>query len=464
MSVKLALVSAFLLAAGSLLLPGGAWAQFGSQVKVSNVIEGGGTLPGVSAARCGNTIVVGFEDTEPSGPDSSAGVAVSKNGGNTFSDLGTLPGSSLRFAGSNSPVIGCTNASTFYYANQQFSSDPAAGCSVGCSEISVSSSINGGSTWNTPVVASSATEDIYFLQSPSLAIDPTNPMRLYAAYINNNFASPNDFSPCDNGDEYILEIVRSSDGGKTWNGRPNPAQSGPSAGIPQPDHTCTAPGFDAEHTGTLASPMVIVSPGGKVYVAYEFVAINPFGGPTPPNEIRFTRSTDDGATFSTPITVSKDAINDALPQMAADRTTSGFRGAIYLTWSGKPRGTTTEVLMSDSLNFGVSFSSPRSVRATSQGTQINPVVAVDNDGQVADCYYVTGTNTPTSSSSYFYNCLTSFNHASTWAGYQKVVNVAPPGFDALTGDFLLQNDGFFTAFELSSSGQRHVVGTKEDNP
>jgi len=65
--------------------------------------------------------------------------------------------------------------------------------------------------------------------------------------------------------------------------------------------------------------------------------------------------------------------------LAVDRTTSSFHGAIYLTWSGKPRGTTTEVLMSDSLNFGVSFSFPRSVRSTSQGTQVNPVVAVDSE-------------------------------------------------------------------------------------
>jgi len=455
MGVKFSLTCAVVFAVGTLSLSGSAFGQFGGQVKVSNVIEGGGNLPGVSAARCGNNIVVGFEDSEPSGTG-TAGFSVSKDGGMTFSDLGTIP---VRFAGSNAAVIGCTNASTFYYANQDFSNDPS--CLAQCSEISVSNSTNGGSTWNAPVVASSASGDIYFLQNPALAVDPTNSKRLYAAYINHNQPGPNDFPGCGDGDEYILEIVTSGDGGKTWNGRGNPAQSGPSAGIPQPDHTCTAPDFGAEHTGILASPAVIVSPGGKVYVAYEFVAIG-FNGTNPPNEIRFTRSLDGGKTFSAPTTVSNDAINSALPQLAVDRTTSSFRGTIYLTWSGKPRGTTTEVLMSDSLNFGVSFSFPRSVRASSQGTQINPVVAVDNDGQVADCYYVTGTNTPTSSSTYFYNCLTSFNHAATWAGYQKLVPVAPPGFDALTSDFLLQTDGFFTSFELQPSGQKHVVGESAD--
>jgi hypothetical protein len=206
---------------------------------------------------------------------------------------------------------------------------------------------------------------------------------------------------------------------------------------------------------------VVVSPTGALYVAYEFVAEGLNGAPAT-NEIRLTRSADGGKTFSAPITVSNDAIDNALPQLAVDRTTSAFRGTIYLTWSGKPRGTTTEVLMSDSLDQGASFSFPRSVRATSQGTQINPVVAVDNDGQVANCYYVTGTNTPTSTSNYFYNCLTSFNHAATWTGYQKLVTSAPAGYDSLTSDFLLRNDGFFTAFEVPTTGQRHVVGSKSD--
>jgi len=466
MNVRVLLTSTVVFAAGTLLLAGTASAQFGGQVKVSNVIEGAGKLPGVSAARCGSNIVVGFEDSEPPGTGSTAGFAVSKNGGTTFSDLGTIPGSSVRFAGSNAAVIGCSNASTFFYANQDFSNDPAAGCAVSCSEISVSNSTNGGSTWNAPAIASSATQDIYFLQSPALAVDPTNPKRLYAAYINNNFAGPNDFGGCGGGDEYLLEIVTSADGGKTWNGRPNPGQSGSSAGIPQPDFACNGPGFSASHTGTLASPTVIVSPGGKVYVAYEFLAINTSGGPNPPNEIRFTRSLNDGATFSTPITVSKVAINNALPQLAVDRTSLSSRGEIYLTWSGSPTGTYTDALVSDSVNFGLSFSFPRPISPTPVAGagrfQSNPVIAVDKDGQVADCFYSTPSNRPTSSSVYSYHCAISFNRAASWTPHQ-LVSSAPVGYDAVAGDFLLGNDGFFTAFEFISAGQRHVVGQSADH-
>ena len=442
-------------AASTLGFAGSASAQFGPQVKVSNVIEGG--VGGVSAARCGNTIVVGFADAEPNRPNTFDGFAVSKNGGASFTDGGTLPvppsndfginvlGSNFNNPlGQSNPSVACANSNLFYYASVYSpTGDNCSNGNGGCTAMSVSISTNGGTTWGLPVIASVQGSDIFEFVSPSMAVDPTNPAHLYVAYIDTDITS-NFFHDCDL-TSYSTDVVQSLDAGKTW------------VGPMRVDHACDQLGSDPALTGTLAGPNITVSPEGIVYLTEEFV-----GQSGNSNEIHFLRSTDQGNTFSAPMIVSKDAINNALPQLAVDRTTSKFRGTVYLTWSGMPRGTTTEVLMSDSLNKGVSFSFPRSVRGTSQGTQINPVVSVDNDGQVATCYYVTGTNTPTSSSNYFYNCLTSFNHAATWAGYQKLAPVAPPGFDALTSDFLLKNDGFFTAFELTSAGQRHVVGAKSD--
>jgi hypothetical protein len=456
MNVKLVIAFAVVFAAGSLLMAGNASAQFGPQVKVSDTIEGG--VGGVSTARCGSNVVVGFADAESTNPHSFDGFATSTNGGVTFTDRGTLPtppvdpnvgpatlGSNFASPlGPSNPSVACANASRFYYASiYHTTGNECSNQGGGCTAISVSTSTNGGATWGLPVIASIQGEDIFEFVSPSMAVDPTNPMRLYVAYIDTDITA-NFFHDC-NTNSYSLDIVKSTDGGKTWT---------------QPlriDHACNDTSGNPPLVGTLASPNIIVSPGGKIYVVDQFI-----GQQGNPNAIHFLRSVDFGNTFSTPLTVSTDATSNALPQLAVDRTTSAFRGTIYLTWSGRPRGTTTEVLLSDSLNEGASFSFPRPVRATSQGTQINPVLAVDNDGQVATCYYVTGTNTPTSGSSYFYNCLTSFNHAATWAGYQKLAPVAPPGFDALTSDFLLRNDGFFTAFELSSGGQRHVIGETAD--
>ena len=454
MKIKLAFTSVIIFAAGILLLPSSASAQFGSQVKVSNVIEGG--IGGVSTARCGNTVVVGFADAEPSRAYSYDGVAASTNGGLTFTDRGTLPvpppdffngpsilGQTSSGFGPSTPSLGCVNPNLFYYASVYA---PATNCNNGpggCTGISVSISTNGGTTWGLPVVASMQGRDNFEFFSPSMAVDPTNLSHLYVAYIDTDITS-NFFHDCSN-TSYSTDVVQSLDGGKTW------------VGLLRVEHACDGFGSNPALTGTLATPNIVVSPQGTVYLTDEFI-----GQSGNPNAIHFLRSTDHGNTFSAPMIVSTDAINNAEPQLAVDRTTSSFRGTIYLTWSGMPRGTTTEVLMSDSLNQGATFSFPRSVRGMSQGTQINPVLAVDNDGQVADCYYVTGTNTPTSSSNYFYNCVTSFNHAATWAGYQKLATSAAPGYDSLTSDFLLGSDGFFTAFEVPASGQRHVVGAKAD--
>jgi hypothetical protein len=457
MNVKLVLASAIVFAAGTLLSAGTASAQFGGQVKVSNVIEGG--IGGVSTARCGSNVVVGFADAESTNPNSFDGFATSANGGLTFTDRGTLPtppvdptvgpatlGSNFASPiGPSNPSVTCANSNLFYYASiYHTTGNECSNQGGGCTAISVSTSTNGGATWGLPVIASIQGEDIFEFVSPSMAVDPTNPKHLYVSYIDTDITHFS-FNDCDM-TSYATDVVQSLDGGNTW------------VGLMHVEHACDQFGSNPALTGTLATPNIVVSPQGTVYLTDEFIGQN--GNP---NAIHFLRSTDHGNTFSAPMIVSKDAINNAQPQMAVDRTTSSFRGTIYLTWSGMPRGTTTEVLMSESLNQGATFSFPRSVRGTSQGTQINPLVSVDNDGQVADCFYVTGTNTPTSSSNYFYNCLTSFNHAATWAGYQKLVTSAPVGFDALTSDFLLHNDGFFTAFELASAGQRHVVGAAADH-
>jgi hypothetical protein len=191
MSVKLVLASVVVFAAGTLLMAGSASAQFGSQVKVSNVIEGTGFPPGASAARCGTNIVVGFGDLEPgpAGSESNAGFAVSKDGGKTFSDLGVLSDPSLGFGGGDSSVIGCASPSLFYYTTRSVIQPQSGPCAVACTQIMVSPSVDGGVSWGPAAVASTATFDIYDLQSPAMAIDPTSPKRMYVAYINHNFVS-----------------------------------------------------------------------------------------------------------------------------------------------------------------------------------------------------------------------------------------------------------------------------------
>jgi hypothetical protein len=462
MNVKGVFACAVVLATGTLLFSGSAFGQFGGQVKVSNTIPT--PVSGVSSARCGGTIVVGFGDSEP--PQSPAqsstfdGFAYSQNGGATFTDGGTLPvpppgpqsfGPNSLGAGLGNPSLGCSSPTHFYYASTYKSTDPICAFPE-CPSISVSASADGGKTWGLPVVVATGTGDTHSLLFPSLAVDPTSLARLYVAYIDDNEPGPLDFAFADCGGANRVTEVRmgvSTDGGKTWTTN-------------VVDHACDL-STNPDHQGLLDAPNTVVSPGGKVYVTYEF---HPQSSSPLPNEIRFTRSLDQGKTFTTAINVSKDAINNALPQLAVDRTTSTHRGEIYLTWSGTPTGTYTDVLVSDSLNFGLSFSFPRPISpaptaGNGQRFQTNPVIAVDNDGQVVDCFYSTPSNVPTGSSVYSYNCATSFNHAASWTA-QRLATSAPVGFDAVTSEFLLHVDGFLTAFELTSAGQNHMVGEKSD--
>lgn len=463
MDVKLVSKCAVVFATGALLLAGSAWSQTTKIVKVSDAIElSGSPATPVTAARCGRNIVVGFGDVEPNSPNGLGGYAVSQDNGVSFKDLGTLPVYTFN-SGYGGPDAGgvfqfaCVNSGLFYAAalyTDNGNGVPGGGCSGFpiCTAISLSISTNGGTTWSLPKVIASASGDIHEFLSGSMAVDPANTQRLYVAYLNHNFTVPVDggFPDCPNADIYELRMASSMDAGVTWSDNLADFACGQDP-TPNPDNR-----------GALASPDVTVSPDSKVYVTYQFTP--QFGDPSLPREIRFAASLDHGVTFSAPVKVST-AQNNANPKLAVNRTFSPHRGNIYVTWTGSPSGTHTDVLVSESLNGGSSFSFPRPINpapTTGPGrTQANPVIAVDEDGQVQDCFYNTETSTPSSSSIYSYNCATSFNYTATWQ-LLRIVNSAPIGSNALAADFLRHRDGFFTAFEVQASGQTHVVGKQSD--
>ena len=473
MNGKLVLKCVTTFAAGALLLAGSAFGQTSGIRTVSGAIEPPSAPPaaGVTAARCGTNIVVGFGDNE-SGVYSFDGYAVSTDSGKTFRDFGVLPVSSedlmgfgpdllgngssgaINGGGSFTPSVACADTYHFHYASMfQSDSIPCFGFPI-CSAISVSNSSDGGKSWSLPIVVDSGSQDTHTLLSPSIAVDPSNPQRLYLAYLFWNTNGPFDFFPDCSGASLLngimaIKVANSIDAGATWKQT-------------LVEDSCADQQFG---TPQLVAPTIAISATGQVYVAYEFLPSQTSPGPILPNEIHFARSTDHGQTFSAPMTVSSVADQKALPQLAVDRTHSPHRGEIFLTWSGKPAGTHTEVLVSDSLNGGLSFTFPRAITPGSFSNtgqfQANPVIAVDNDGQVAACFYETPNDTPTSSSTYSYRCANSSTHASTWQ-LQPVAFAVPVGYDALTTDFLTHHDGFFTAFEFQNNGTRRVVGQFSD--
>jgi hypothetical protein len=76
-----------------------------------------------------------------------------------------------------------------------------------------------------------------------------------------------------------------------------------------------------------ARPKIVVSPDGDIYISYTQLLSKPYSG-----NIRFSRSVDDGKTFSAPITVNDnhDIIGHRFDALAA-----GADGKVYLAWLDK---------------------------------------------------------------------------------------------------------------------------------
>ncbi len=445
----------------------------------------GYTQSTTSSAWCGNAVVVGYEDTgaffrtDPSAvfgvANSLDGVSFSANAGKNFTDLGFLtPGTFSANILLGDPAVTCSSPTHFQYASILNTTTPD-----GLSPIigpSISFSTDAGQTWSNPRQVVSLDGNTELADKPSLAVDPTNPHRMYLTYTHFSFQF------CTN-----VEMVRSIDAGKTW-----------SAPV-SINSDCSNP-----HIVMNIGSNVVVSPGGKIYVVYESFPQPPAGSSFGNNAIYFARSLNEGASFSAPVKISDvvpggDGIqlngpidaND-FPQLAVDRTNRASRGTVYIAWPdgrnhivpdrNAPSGTYaySDILVAKSTNLGASFKvlgavspTPKDFRGIGRD-QFLPAIAVDNDGEVAVCYY--DRRNDRSNLRVDRYCSTSANQGKLWKDLQvsnldwlPIPNLDPliPGqradiseYDGLTSEFLLHNDGFFGAFMIELSGKQHVVAAK----
>jgi hypothetical protein len=461
----------------------------GGTIQVSNpamdFARKGFTQSTTSSARCGNSVVVGYEDTaaafrtDPSGqlgvPFSLDGVSFSTDAGAKFTDLGFLtPGTFSFDALLGDPVVTCSSPKHFQYASILNTTTPD-----GLNPIigpSVSLSTDSGRSWSSPLQAVSVDGNSELIDKPWMAVDPTDPQRLYLTYTHILILA------CVN-----IELVSSVDGGKTW--------SAPTIVVADCDN------FGAD---MLTGSNVVVSPGGKVYVAYELIPVPPPGTNFGDNAIYFARSLDHGATFGKPFKVADvvpggDGIElnghvlvDEYPQLAVDRTNKPSRGTVYLTWpdgrdkivadANAPSGTYAypDIFVAKSRTFGQSFKVLGPVSPTPKDfsgvgrDQFLPGIAVDKDGEVGVCYYDRRNDKANLRIDRY--CSVSGNEGNNWKDLRTSdLNWMPspdpdpldprPGaalgkYDALTSDFLLHGDGFFGAFEIEIGGNPNIVAKK----
>jgi hypothetical protein len=156
----------------------------------------GFTQSETSIARCGNSVVVGFNDSgsvfetpfffSGTGGQSFSGVAFSPNGGASFPDGGPVnpgPGNG-NFLGGD-PGVNCSDENTFYYS-QIFEFTNSSGKPRAA--IAVNKSTDAGKTWADPVPAIQKSGFTHLLDKPWSTIDPSNPKRIFVSYTDFDFS------------------------------------------------------------------------------------------------------------------------------------------------------------------------------------------------------------------------------------------------------------------------------------
>ena len=441
-----------------------------------------------STAWCGDNVVVAFNDSgsifeqwavSPNAGVSMVGYAISDDQGKTFADRGFLPSKPAPkgadfYSLFGDPVVQCAGSKTFYIASLgEGLIDEGGGSFSFRSEISVSKSTNGGVSFGGPVSAAVAKE-LQFLDKPWMAVDPTDPDRIYVTYTNFDFSG----DICRRGLRTAIDLVRSQDGGKTW----------------------TKPSVMNQVCGNalVQGSQVAVGPKGEVYVAWEGFRFNPNTG-TDTRAVHIRRSDNHGRTFASAIRVSN--VNrvgnfgllqapfcsaSEFPSLGVDRSQGPTRGNVYIAWHDgryltRPDGpfekTTygyADILMSRSTDGGATWSEPIRVNqnseplASGKGTdQYQPAIAVDPRGRVGICFY----DRKRDKNNFLIDryCAKSNGGGNTWEkaarkgqfppthGIDFFINPFYMGdYDTLASDFTQSQSGFIGAYGDNSLGNPDV--------
>jgi hypothetical protein len=419
--------------------------------------------------------------TNFAGAWSLSGVSVSANGGKSFIDLGYLnPGSDPLNVLAGDPIVVCTSPNQFYYTSIFATATPPDpnGFRNPLAAVSVNSSSTGGAVWSSPLAAIAKDGFAHILDKPWLAADPSNPLRLYVSYTDFDFSFPAT-GTCANDARFAIELVSSSDGGNTWS---KPAvideQCGISGnGVQGSNIAVSASGkvyvayefipgavpqneihiaSSSDNGKTFSAPIKVsdVWPNGAGGLLQGLFRVNEFP------QIAVDRS--NGPSKDTVYITYSDGINNIVPDI-------GSFGGTYAY---------PDVVVAKSTDGGASFTTPVAVSPTPGSftgngrDQFFPGIAVDKDGHVAVCYYDRRGDEDNSIIDRY--CSVSHNRGASWTesrasnsnwvpahGNDNIINPVYMGdYDALTSDFLLQSGGFFGTFEIQDNGNPDVVGKK----
>lgn len=469
------------------------------RVPVSNAADdlvfsqvAGFTQSETSTAWCGSNALVGFNDSGSffeslvfgTGGVSFNGYARSINQGASYTDLRFLnPGPASFDFLAGDPVVACTSPNVFYYASLFETGTAAAPLSA----ISVSKSTNGGLSFGDPVVVVSKDADTHFLDKEWMAVDPTDPSRVFVSYTDFDLSR----TACGTGPggdpipRVAIEFSRSLNGGLTW--------SAPIV-IDQVCSPVTVPG------SFVQGSQIAVGPGGGVYVAWERYAADFVS-----RDIRVRRSPDHGATFAPrTIATTVTCVGDCfamkggfrnfldLNALVVDRSTTSTRAYVYIAWQDGRRVrisdlasdsgfySFSDILVARSTDRGATWSAPVLVNdnpeplSSGHGTdQYQAGLAVDRNGVLAACFY----DRRGDSLNWFIDrvCARSTTGGVTWRNLgiantrfapfhatDSLINPVYMGdYDTVASDFTLAHDGIVGAFQIvTPRGNPNVFATR----
>src|SRR5712691_9478193 len=333
---------------------------------------GGQAETSIAVDSTGQHVVVGINDTRGFGlsPLSVSGFAYSDDGGMTFTDGGQLPvttgtnniGGTLYPQVFGDPEVKYLGGSTFIYFSIVVARYPATGNITGTVQtLGFHRSTDNGHTWQGPFIVSSASNP-HGLVSGGSAFDAADKEfadvdietgRVIMTWSNFTSAA---FAPggVEISSTFSDNITTAT---PTWSARKIIAAT-------STDGQMSIPRFAGNSTAGKAS--------NNVYVAWARFTGNQF------RNIGFSRSTDNGVTFSSPVNIASDFLlmDEALgndrsnnaPSLAVDTSGGAFHGNVYVTYANNNNQDGSDVMFQRSTDQGVTFSTPIRLDSRPSGT------------------------------------------------------------------------------------------------
>jgi hypothetical protein len=372
----------------------------------------------VNPANRRNIIGVFQQDRWSNGGAHGLAAGVSFNGGASWSTV-QLPFSTcahgLGYERASDPWVSFGPDGTAYAVSISFDQTTPR------SDVAAAVSRNGGNTWGRVRELIVDNNKDVLNDKESVTADPVHPGVAYAIWDRVDASKNNQ----------PTYFSRTTDSGRTW-----------STPVPITD--------TANNVGSIGEVIVVDPRTDTLYDVYDAFTFNPDGSVATSVE-SVKRSTDQGATWSSPVAIATDMdigavdpvtgallrTGSGLPDVAIDKKT----GQLYVVWEDArfSGGKYDEIALSTSTDGGNTWSTPIRVNNPTGLPAVTPMVAVNNDGVVGVSYFDFRT-LPTSDPA---TLPTSYWLATSPAGGASFTHEAPiikTPFDLLSAPFAL---GYF---------------------